>query len=203
MVSVARIAALVLALMAGAAPVSAQDWAGPYVGLGISIDAGHVDAQRALDHSMAGVAGEFRAGYLFDAGAFLIGPELMIEPGATYGRADYPNGYWQYRRIDGSASLRLKAALPYDRFLPYVAVGATIASAAYNSSADYEISTGVLGATAAAGIEMDIGDGWSVVGELSLTNYGTVVWLYPVVSPIRQEAQLWTGGLTVGVNYRF
>lgn len=187
-----------------AGPVAtAQEWTGPYVGAALGVTVGHAEPPRANAHLVAGIQGEFRAGYLFGAGGFAIGPELVLSSGAIYGRTDYSNGFWQYRRIDGSASLRMKAALPYERFLPYVAVGPTVASAAYNSSADYEISTNILGATAAVGIEMDVGRGWSVVAEANATSYGTAVWQYPVVNGIRQEAQLGTAGLVVGINYRF
>ena len=170
-------------LIAFTGSVAAQsDWAGPYVGVSVGYSAGTATRMQgaSLATDISALSGDFRAGYLFDGGGLIYGVEGVLSPGPIAALRSYPNGAWLKFTLDHQVSIRAKAGLPLDRFMPYAALGIAVTDFAYENVPDGRASTIAVGAEAAIGVEWRAAERLSIGLEASAIAYQQVTWTYPM-----------------------
>lgn len=179
---------LALATAAIATGATAQEWTGPFVGLGIGAVAGHASIYwwPKTPQQLSGLGGDLRGGYLWQDGQLVYGAEVMLSPVPIVRRNHSPVvGAWNQQAIDASATIRARAGIAFDRFLPYVAVGISAASTSYSTNIDPAVYSGALGAHVAAGVEWRATDQLSIGLEAGITGYSDSTWVYPAMATYR------------------
>ena len=164
----------VVAMLALAGPAAAQDWAGGYIGGGISGNDGfsYRETWTVLPVEFSGISGDVRAGYLFDLGPAAAGIEVLFSPTPISGRHDFPVGAWWKFTVSNTFTARAKAGLPLNRFMPYAAAGVSWTSFTYDNSADGAATFAAVGPNLAAGVEWMATDHISLGVEASVDVYG-------------------------------
>jgi outer membrane immunogenic protein len=210
-------AMLCAAIGLGSATVQAQetyDWSGFYTGIFGGYNAG--DALYNIEDPLsprfffgrpeiAGFLGGANVGvnYQLENG-IVIGAEADIAAGSTRGSAHMYNtvtGAMEPVTIEGAigptASLRARAGFAFDRFLPFVTGGATLAQSSYSFSQPPLIVPGLeqvqLGWTAGAGLEYAVTENISAKAS-------------PAASPAlvgTEKASFHTHDARIGLNYHF
>jgi opacity protein-like surface antigen len=182
----------------------AMDWTGFYLG----IEAGqnwhntfsHITREnRPAENWSVSLTG----GYMWDAGSALLGVEGEI--GAINdGISSIPAGVLSYHYTRALASLSARAALPYDRFMPYASAGlqltaVDVAVTYTNPALNGTIKgVGVLPKTS-IGVEFSVTPEISVKAEYSAT-FGSVFLQQDNGASSDFYPQ---SALNIGLNYRF
>jgi outer membrane immunogenic protein len=142
---VRRIAALTLALLITAAPVSAEDWSGAHVGFHFGGLRGEADGG---SRGTGGIAGA-HLGYDMNFGTFVLGAEVDVD----FGKVDLGGS----ATLDSVARLKLRAGADLGRAFVYGTAGV--------ARAETSIGSGD-GGFAGVGAGWRVGERMTVGGEL-------------------------------------
>jgi len=195
-------------------------WTGPYVGAQIGWL--HSDGKwniglpgsppdpfvGPVSYSGDGVVGGIHAGYNWQWGNFVVGPEADIE--ATSAKAQSAFGFTETADLKWQGSVRLRAGYAFDRLLPYITGGVAFGDFDYTLDVrpfpgEATFSEVRTGATIGAGIEYAFSDKWSARLEYRYTDYGKASGTgFPIFIPaVQQRHEIHTDSVRFGISYRF
>ncbi|MCC5978285.1 MAG: porin family protein [Salinarimonas sp.] len=193
--------------------VDAAAWTGFYIGANVGYAHGVTKfpgAGNALTNRSDALIGGVQAGHDWQAGMFVLG--LVGDFQATDLSKTYrePDGSLT-TRLDRIGTVRARIGIPFDGIMPYLtggfAYGRNIVRAR-EDDVSVHISKDHFGWTAGAGVEAQLGHGWSLQAEYLYADFGRRMYNQVVVSatdttefslPARPTAHI----ARIGVNYRF
>lgn len=205
------------------APVATvYNWTGFYVGaqVGYGWARDHLkdrfiadgDSDWDTHFNLDGALGGVHAGYNYQYGDFVFGAEGDIEAAGIKGSvsaADDPNAIFDLTKVNipVQGGARLRVGYAFDRFLPYITGGVTIADikTKYIDGGEVESfsKTGV-GWTLGAGIEYAFLDNWTARLEYRYTDFGDVKTVPVVVdSGWEYKHRITEQTVRLGVSYKF
>jgi len=181
----------------------AYDWTGFYGG----VDAGWGVASVRSIYGPVDPRGPtlgVDVGYNQQFGQFVLGAETDIQWTGMSGQITTPAfGYTIKGNIDYYGTVRGRAGVAIDRFMPYVTAGLSYGhgSGSTTTPPGYTSSVGLLGWTAGVGVEYAMTDSISLKGELDYHDYGNVT--YYAGTPVAETIHSSFGTARVGINFKF
>jgi outer membrane immunogenic protein len=195
--------------------VSAYDWSGFYLGAqgGYAFgDADHSFSNGAPSDNSdpEGFFGGLHVGFNHQMDGFLLGLELDAELADIDGSFNNLTGITSSGSTDINAqgSLRVRAGLPMDRFLPYLTGGVALADVDYGGGPAGGPCCGYsktpLGYTIGAGLEFAITDALSTRIEYRFTDFGSESGgLSPTFPGVAMPVDLETHAVRWGLSWHF
>ena len=225
-----RIVAGILLASASCLPAYAQNyaqpinWAGFYVGLGAGYAWGRAVPTTAGTPTLTtkGFDGDISGGYNFQFGNFVFGPELSFALGDVKGQVPDGGSITYYARARSLATFTAVFGYAFDRFLPYVKVGAAYGElqTAFGCSANAPVVsvchvTGAFISSADAakwglgfggGFKYALDQNWAIGVEYMHYDFGTISVLYtgiPVVGSAQGQSKVTFDTVLATLSYRF
>lgn len=189
-------------MCAMALPVSAQDWAGAYGGLGLSFSEFDLSIE-GDDFSPSGVGAELLLGYNFQNGNWVFSPELIV--GFTSGDDEFSEGSFRATASSGtSATIRGRVGYVADNILPYLAIGYTSTDfdvEGNDGTGRFTYSETASGVSVALGLDYAVNDNAFVRFEVDYVDYddGTISGRGLTSADYELEAY----GLSISYAFRF
>lgn len=189
-------------------PASAFNWSGFYVGA----NAGYGWAEMSDNlggpvqrlQGALGALGGVQVGYNYDFGGFVLGVEGDLQvSGMKY--TETLAGVTGTFSVDQFGTLRARAGLAADRFLPYVTGGLAVANGHINingAGANYDESKVSVGWTVGAGVEFAATDNITLKAEYLYADFGKANYTGPV-GAIPAEVSTKASIVRTGVNFKF
>jgi outer membrane immunogenic protein len=154
--------------------VSAFDWTGFYAGANVGYGWASVEALGVTADDGRGIFGGAQIGYNHDFGGFVLGAEADFQASdisyeATGGGATIRTA------LDNFGTVRARAGVAVDRFLPYVTGGFAWGNASISTTfggATASVNDTYAGWTIGAGAEYAVLDNLSIKGEYLYTDFG-------------------------------
>ena len=195
---------------APAAPVTnppAFTWTGFYVGgnIGYSWGTGRltIPGVGSDSGSYDGVIGGGQIGYNWQTGDVVFGAEADLEA-TGISRSETAFGARAKSEIQYLGTVRGRVGMSFDNIMPYVTAGLAYANNKISGTvlgATFSDSKTHFGWTVGGGVEVDIGNGWSLKGEYLYVDLENKTYLQNVAGGFRARADFHTA--RIGVNYRF
>jgi outer membrane immunogenic protein len=181
--------------------VSAMDWTGFYAGLNAGYGWAAVEVGGVTFDDGRGLFGGAQIGYNHDFGGFVLGAEADFQiSDISYEQTPLP-GVTARTALDNFGTVRARAGLAIDRFLPYVTGGFAWGNASVSVSggggANLSLNDTYAGWTVGAGAEYAILDNLSVKGEYLYTDFGAADFGTGV------DLNLTSHVVRAGVNFHF
>lgn len=182
-------------------PASAFNWSGFYAGANVGYGFGktQLSGNIVLDRDINGVLGGVQAGYNYDFGGFVLGVEgdfqfSDIKFSETVGATT------DTFSVDRFGTVRARAGLPVDRFLPYVTGGVAIANGKIHSQGGvpFEANQTSVGWTLGAGVEYAVTNNVTVKAEYLYADFGKATYANSNV-----EFAAKSNIVRAGVNFKF
>lgn len=197
-------------LTAPAAPVTAPPaftWTGFYVGgnIGYAWGTGRLSVPGAGSDSGSydGVIGGGQIGYNWQSGDLVFGVEADIQAsGIEFSETAF--GLTAKSEIEYLGTVRGRVGMSFDNIMPYVTAGLAYANNKISGTAfglTISDSKTHFGWTVGAGVEADLGYGWSVKGEYLYVDLQNKTYFQNIDGGFRARADFHTA--RIGVNYRF
>jgi outer membrane immunogenic protein len=177
----------------------AFDWSGFYAGANLGYGWTELEDNGLTLDGIDGILGGVQVGYNYDFGGFVLGLEGDIQLSDMNFTQDL-GGATGGIGVDYFGTLRARAGVAVDRFMPYVTGGVAWARGAYSISApgiSVELEDNFVGWTVGGGVEYAVTDNVTVKGEYLYADFG--------------EADFGTGDdvnftshiVRAGVNFKF
>ncbi len=185
-------------------PASAYDWTGFYAGASVAYGWGELEyigpASTTTD-TINGVLGGVQAGYNYDFGGFVLGVEGDLQLGGVSFSEDF-GPVTLDRSLQYFGTVRARAGMTFDRFMPYVTGGLAFGGGKMEASgllvgSDEQTH---LGWTLGAGLEYAVSDTISVKGEYLYTDLGEKTY-DPGFMSVDASARF--SMIRAGVNFQF
>lgn len=160
---------------APAAYTSAYDWTGFYAGANAGYGWAEIENSGVTFDDINGVFGGVQVGYNYDFGGFVLGLEGDIQL-SDISYSETLGGVSAEVGIDYFGTVRARAGLAVDRFLPYVTAGVAWARGSGSTSAggvSAKVEDNFVGWTVGGGVEYAVTDKISIKGEYLYTDFGT------------------------------
>lgn len=156
-------------------PARAFDWSGFYAGANFGYGWGEMTSTATgATENLQGILGGVQAGYNYDFGGFVLGLEGDFQlSDVKYSQTVGVNS--ASLAIDAFGSVRARAGLPIDRFMPFVTGGLGVANGKIRTDNGGVISEGnqtFVGWTVGAGLEYAVTDNVTVKAEYLYADYG-------------------------------
>ena len=180
-------------------PARAFDWSGFYAGANVGYGWGEMTGNgTALPENLKGILGGVQAGYNYDFGGFVLGLEGDIQLSDMKYVQTTPTGSTSFG-IDAAGSVRARAGLPIDRFMPFVTGGLAVGNGKIrgdNGGVISEANQTFVGWTVGAGLEYAVTDNVTVKAEYLYADYGNAN-----LAGIDVHAK--SNTVRAGVNFKF
>jgi outer membrane immunogenic protein len=183
------------------ASTSAFDWSGFYAGINAGYGWAKADgAGLTSEDDIRGWLGGAQVGYNYDFGGFVLGAEGDIQISGVKIKEDLGGGNSMEVGLDAFGSVRARAGISADRFLPYVTAGVAWGRAGIKatgpgvSDSHYE---NYVGWTVGGGLEYAATDNITVRGEYLYTDFGARDF------GLGSDIALKTSVVRAGVNFKF
>ncbi len=193
------------------APQPAADWSGFYAGVHggygfgeteISVPAFPFAAEYDIDGWLAGL----QAGYNMQSGMWLFGVEGDIAFSSIDGSYTDPGQFAQTMAtdIDWLATIRARAGLHYDRWMPYVTGGLALAGVDHSiMPAGLTMSDTLVGWTIGGGVEAMFNANWTAKLEYLYVDLEDVDFTAGAAAPITGAFDDDFHVIRAGLNYQF
>jgi outer membrane immunogenic protein len=181
----------------------AYDWTGFYAGVAGGWGAASVHSIYGPVDPRGFVLGA-DVGYNQQFGQFVLGGEADLQWTGMNGSIIAAGvGSTIKGNIDYYGTVRGRAGIALDRFMPYVTGGLSYGhgSGSSTTAPGYTTSVGLIGWTAGVGAEYAVTDSISLKGELDYHDYGNVT--YYAGTPIAETIHSSFGTARVGLNFKF
>lgn len=163
-----------------------------------------MSANPGTEQHLQGVLGGVQAGYNYDFGGFVLGVEADLQASGmklvtTQGAA---TGTFS---VDQFGTLRARAGIAADRFLPYVTGGLAVANGHINITdgvTTYDERKVSVGWTIGAGVEYAVTDNVTLKAEYLYADFGKASYAGPAglgASDVTTRASI----VRTGVNFKF
>lgn len=158
-------------------PASAFNWSGFYAGANVGYGFGRaqLSGNAVLDVDINGVLGGVQAGYNHDFGGFVLGVEGDFQF-ADLKYSETVGATTSTFSVDRFGTIRARAGLAVDRFLPYVTGGVAIANGKVRGenggAVILEENQTSVGWTLGAGVEYAVTDNVTVKAEYLYADFG-------------------------------
>ena len=156
---------------------SAFNWSGFYVGAnaGYGFGRAQLSGNVVLDQDIKGVLGGVQAGYNYDFGGFVLGVEGDFQF-ADLKYTETVGGTTSTFSVDRFGTVRARAGVAVDRFLPFVTGGVAIANGKVRAEnaggVVLDVNQTSVGWTLGAGLEYAVTDNVTVKAEYLYTDFG-------------------------------
>lgn len=182
--------------------VSAYDWSGFYAGVNLGYGWAESELLGSTTDEFEGILGGAQVGYNQDMGGFVLGVEGDFQfSDITYEENDiFGSGIDGTAKIDNFGTLRARAGLAVDRFMPYVTGGLAIANASIEFTDGIDtIGTDdtYIGYTVGGGVEFAMIDNVTVKAEYLYADFGDADF------DTGADISLDTHIVRAGVNFKF
>lgn len=182
------------------AHTSAFDWSGFYAGANVGYGWAEVDALGVTaDETGEGIFGGVQVGYNHDFGGFILGAEADVQL-SDINYEETVAGVTGRTAIDNFGTVRARAGLAVDRFMPYVTGGFAWANASISASsgaATVEVDDTYYGWVVGGGVEYAVLDNLSVKAEYLYTDFGAADFGSGI------DVNLNSHAVRAGVNFHF
>lgn len=151
------------------------DWSGFYAGLNLGYGWAEADVLGITDDFGNGVFGGAQVGFNYDFGGFVLGAEGDIQLSDISRTEDLGGGFSGTTSIDNFGTVRARAGVAVDRFLPYVTAGFAWANATISATTPAgsgEVDDNYAGWTVGAGAEYALTDNVSIKAEYLYLDFG-------------------------------
>lgn len=179
---------------------SAYDWSGFYAGANLGYGWAEIEQGGFAFDDINGVFGGVQAGYNYDFGGFVLGVEGDVQLSDIKYSEDLGGGVTGELGIDFFGTVRARAGLAVDRFMPYVTGGVAWARGSISVSGgggSVEFTDNYLGWTVGGGLEYAVTDNVTVKGEYLYTDFGAADFDTGV------DVNLTSHVVRAGVNFKF
>lgn len=155
---------------------SAFDWTGFYAGINAGYGWAKVESGGIVNNDdVKGWLGGAQVGYNHDFGGFVIGVEGDIQLSDVKYKQDLGGGVNVEAGLESYGTVRARAGVAVDRFLPYVTGGVAWGRGVIKASGpggSISINDDYVGWTVGAGLEYAVADNVTVRGEYLYTDFG-------------------------------
>lgn len=186
-------------------PSSAFNWSGFYAGVNGGYGWGeYAPAGAPLSDKPKGVFGGVQVGYNYDLGGFVLGVEGDIQLANIKHSQTFPGGSGSFG-IEQFGTVRARAGLAVDRFLPYVTGGLAVANGNINvagGGAPYNENKVHVGWTVGAGVEFAATDNITLKAEYLYADFGKATYA-GLVGGTSDEVHAKANIVRAGVNFKF
>ncbi len=182
---------------------SAYDWNGFYAGANIGYGWGEIEIAGAPDtNDIDGMLGGVQAGYNYDLGGFVLGVEGDIQL-SDVSFSQTVTGTTVDETIQYFGTVRARAGVAFDRFMPYVTGGLAFGGGKFEASGALvgDDEQNHFGWTIGAGLEYAVADNISVKGEYLYTDLGDETYDLGAAGTADVSARFST--VRAGVNFQF
>lgn len=179
---------------------AAYDWTGFYAGLNAGYGWAAVQVGGLTFNDGKGILGGAQVGFNYDFSGFVLGAEADFQLSDINYEQTVALGVTGRTAIDNFGTLRARAGVSVDRFLPYITGGLAWANASISASgggASVNVKDSYVGWTIGAGLEYAVTDNISVKGEYLYTDFGAADFGTGI------NLNLTSHVARVGVNYQF
>ncbi len=170
----------------------AFDWTGFYVGVNGGYGWAEAEALGVSFDDIEGGFGGVQAGYNYDFGGFVLGAEADVQFSGVEGDIPAVGS----ASLDNFGTVRARAGVALDRFLPYVTAGLAWGNATIDTSAG-DLDDNYVGWTIGAGLEYAVTDNVTVKAEYLYTDYGSADFGTPL------DFDLTSNVVRAGINFKF
>jgi outer membrane immunogenic protein len=177
-------------------------WTGFYAGVNAGYGWGYNTVTPAIPFltDSRGAIGGVQAGYNYDLGGFVLGAEAEFD----FAGIEYVQGVAPLTttfRVENLGTVRARAGVAADRFLPYIAGGIAFGSAIIDGAGTVVRQTHV-GWTAGVGVEYAVTDNVTVRAEYAYTDLGARTYVFaPPVGAAENRPTFST--VKAGINFKF
>ncbi len=182
---------------------AAYDWTGFYAGVNAGYGSARVKSiYGPVDPRGFAFGGD--VGYNQQFGQFVLGAETDLQWTGMSGSITTPVISSKIKgNVDYYGTVRGRAGLSIDRFMPYVTAGLSYGhgSGTTTTAPGYKTSVGLVGWTAGIGAEYAVTDNISLRGEIDYHDYGNVT--YYAGTPVAETIHTSFGTARVGINFKF
>jgi len=171
-------------------------WTGFYAGL----NGGYGWAQFGVVEDLEGLFGGIQAGYNYDFGGFVLGVEGDVQLSGINFEQDFVGGGKSYIELNSFATLRARAGITIDRFMPYVTGGVAWAKATAGITdgvTTFEADDDYVGYAVGAGLEYAVTDNITVKSEYLYADFGEADF------DLGGDVELSSHMVRVGLNFKF
>lgn len=182
----------------------AFDWTGFYAGFNLGygwtdIRAGNLPP---LLGDTKGVLGGAQIGYNYDFGNFVLGVEGDVQASGMTFRENFLGTDLDYN-VNAFGTVRARAGVTIDRFLPYITGGLAIANGNIKGPAiGYDENQTFVGWTIGAGVEAAVAENVTVKVEYLHTDFGNKDFFSGLI-PGGLDVNLKSNIVRAGVNFKF
>lgn len=179
--------------------VSAMDWTGFYAGVNAGYGWASAESLGVTADDGRGLFGGAQIGYNHDFGGFVLGLEADLQLSDIH-YEETVSGVTGRTAIDNFGTVRARAGIAVDRFLPYVTGGFAWGNAAISLSSGgttLSLDDTYKGWTVGAGAEYAVLDNVSIKGEYLYTDFGAADFGSGVDINLKSHA------VRAGVNFHF
>jgi outer membrane immunogenic protein len=181
-------------------------WTGFYAGANVGYGWGVVDTDiaGAPNYNTNGFGGGVHVGYNYDLGGFVLGAEADFSL-SDMNYSEVFLGATTSLRVENYGSVRARAGVAVDRFLPYVTGGFAFGTGSFNlavGGGTFTERQTHTGWTIGAGAEYAVTDNVILRAEYLYTDLGTRNYLSGTVPP-GVEARVNFGTVRTGVSFKF
>jgi outer membrane immunogenic protein len=192
-----------------AAPAPADDWSGFYLGIhgGYGFGETEVTAPGAVfEYDIDGWLDGVQAGYNFQSGMWLFGVEADIAISGIDGSGAIPQGPTVTTDIDWLATIRARAGLHYDQWMPYLTGGVAFADVEHTATpptVGLPASDTLVGWTVGGGVEAMFNPNWTAKLEYLYVDLEDFDILTGAAAPVPVTFDNDFHVIRAGLNYHF
>lgn len=177
----------------------AFDWSGFYAGANLGYGWAELEQGGFTLDDLNGALGGVQIGYNYDFGGFVLGLEGDVQI-SDVKYSEELGGATSEIGIDYFGTVRARAGLAVDRFMPYVTGGVAWARGSVSGSApgfSVEVTDNFVGWTVGGGVEYAVTDNITVKGEYLYVDFGAADFDTGV------DINLTSHVVRAGVNFKF
>lgn len=180
---------------------SAFDWTGFYAGVNAGYGWAKIESGGFVNSDdFNGWLGGAQVGYNYDFGGFVLGVEGDIQLADVKYKEDLGGGFGVEAGLEAYGTVRARAGIAADRFLPYITGGVAWGRGVIKATApgaSVSINDDFVGWTIGAGLEYAVADNITLRGEYLYTDFGKADF------GTGTDINLKTSVVRVGVNFKF
>ena len=194
-----------------ATPAPADDWSGFYLGIHGGYGFGETEVSIpgvpfATNYDIDGWLAGVQAGYNFQSGMWLFGVEADIAYSSIDGSYTDPGNFAQTitTDIDWLATIRARAGLHYNQFMPYITGGVAFADVDHTMTpAGLATSDTLVGWTVGGGVEAMFNPNWTAKIEYLYVDLEDVGFTFGAAAPSPGTFDDDFHVIRAGLNYHF